>query len=142
MRGVRDRVQPVEGVGEIDDAALLADGGDRLAHGQAARDLLAEEEADHLALAVGLHLLAGDDRAASRPRASSTASSAPEKTLWSVTAIAPSPIRSAWSRRSATGTAQSCECSVCMWRSARIIGRSAERVGGRRAARRRRSTAP
>ena len=60
-----------------------------------------------------------------RPRASSTASWAPEKTLWSVTAIAPSPIRSAWSRRSGTGTAQSCECSVCMCRSARTSGRSA-----------------
>jgi hypothetical protein len=31
-RRVRDRVQSVEGVGEIDEAALLADGGDRLAH--------------------------------------------------------------------------------------------------------------
>ena len=39
----------------------------------------------------------------SRLRASSTASSAPPNALWSVIAMAPSPISSAWSSRSATG---------------------------------------
>ena len=57
---VGDRVHPVEGVGEVDEPALRADRGDRVGEGQPARDLLLEEEADHLALAVGLHLLAGD----------------------------------------------------------------------------------
>ena len=59
-RGVRDRVQAVEGVGDVDEAALLLDRRDRVREGHAARDLLGEEEPDHLALAVGLHLLARD----------------------------------------------------------------------------------
>ena len=47
-------------MGHVDDAALGADRGDRLRHRHAARDLLLEEEADHLALFGGHHLL-GDD---------------------------------------------------------------------------------
>ena len=58
--GIRDRVQAVEGMGEVDEAALLADGRDRVREGHPARDLLLEEEADHLALAVRLHLFARD----------------------------------------------------------------------------------
>ena len=58
---VGDRVHPVEGVGKVDEPALFADRGDRLAEAEPARDLVLEEEADHLALAVRLHLLAGDD---------------------------------------------------------------------------------
>ena len=60
----------------------------------------------------------------SRSRASSTASRAPPKTLWSVTAIAPSPIASAWSSRSSVSIAQSCDQLVCRWRSQRIHSRS------------------
>ena len=64
-----------------------------------------------------------------RPRARSTASSAPPKTLWSVTAIAPSPCASAWSSSSSTSIEQSCDQLVCRWRSATIQSRSAN--GGR-----------
>ena len=68
-RGVGDRVHAVERVREIDEPALLADGLDRLRERHPARDLLLEEEADHLALAVGLDLLAGDDDQVARVRA-------------------------------------------------------------------------
>ena len=44
-----------------DQAALSPDGGDRVFEAQAARDLLTQEEPDHLALALCLHLLARDD---------------------------------------------------------------------------------
>ena len=57
---VGHRVEAVEGMGHVDEAALAADLGDRLLHRHPARDLLLEEEADHLALLGGLHLL-GDD---------------------------------------------------------------------------------
>ena len=59
-RGRRNGVHPVEGVGDVDDPVLFADRDDRLRERHAARDLLLEEEADHLALVVGLHLLARD----------------------------------------------------------------------------------
>ena len=59
-RRERDRVHAVEGVGEVDDPLLLADRGDRLREGHAAGDLLRQEQADHLALVVGLDLLARD----------------------------------------------------------------------------------
>ena len=66
----RDRVHPVERVREVDDALLLADRGDRLGERHAPRDLLTQEEPDHLALVVRLHLLAGnhDQVAPARPR--------------------------------------------------------------------------
>ena len=57
---VGHRVQPVERVRDVDEAALAADLGDRLGHRHPALDLLLDEEADHLALLGGLHLL-GDD---------------------------------------------------------------------------------
>ncbi len=66
----------------------------------------------------------------SRVRASSTASSAPPKTLWSVTAMPPSPIASAWSSRSSVGIEQSCDHSVCRWRSSVIQSRSASGSSG------------
>ena len=59
-RRVGDRVHPVERVREVDEPALLADRGDRVRIGHPAWDLLLEEEPDHLALGVGLHLLARD----------------------------------------------------------------------------------
>jgi hypothetical protein len=67
---VGDRMPAVERVGEVDESALRADRRDRVGEREAARDLLFEEEADHLALPVGLHLLGGDDRepAAARER--------------------------------------------------------------------------
>ncbi len=67
-RGVGDRVQPVERVRQVDEPALLADRLDRVPERHAARDLLLEEEPDHLALAVGLDLLAGNDDQLSAPR--------------------------------------------------------------------------
>ena len=57
---VGNRVQAVEGVGEVDEAALLANRCQRVSEREPAWDLLAEEQADHFALPVGLHLLAGD----------------------------------------------------------------------------------
>ena len=51
------------------------------------------------------------------PLARSRASSAPEISLWSVIAIAPSPTSLADSSSTSTGVAQSCEWSVCMCRS-------------------------
>ena len=59
-RRIRDRVHAVERVRHVDEAALLLDRGDRLGERHAARDLALEEEADHLALALRLHLLAGN----------------------------------------------------------------------------------
>ncbi len=51
------------------------------------------------------------------PSARSRASSAPEISLWSVIAIAPSPTRWPVSSSVSTGVAQSGEWSVCMCRS-------------------------
>src|SRR5439155_1702536 len=65
-----------------------------------------------------------------RPRARSTASSAPPKTLWSVTAIAPRPWASAWSSSSSTSIEQSCDQPVWRWRSATTHSRSASGVRG------------
>ena len=59
-RRERDRVHAVERMGEVDDSLLLADRGHRLRERHPARDLLVQEEPDHLALVVGLDLLAGD----------------------------------------------------------------------------------
>ena len=53
-------MHPVERVRDVDDAVLRADRGDRLRERHPARDLLRQEEADHLALVVGLDLLARD----------------------------------------------------------------------------------
>src|SRR5262249_56186740 len=66
---LRDRVHAVERMGEVDQAALLADSGDCVLEREAARDLALEEEADHLALVGGLYLLAGnpDEVALTRP---------------------------------------------------------------------------
>ena len=66
--GVGDGVAAVEGVREEDEAALGPDGGDRVVEAEAARDLLAQEEPDHLALALRLHLLARDDGQAAAAR--------------------------------------------------------------------------
>ena len=56
------------------------------------------------------------------------ASSAPEISLWSVTAIAPSPCSRAVASSTSTGVAQSWEWSVCMCRSTSIRGRAASRL--------------
>ncbi len=61
MLVVGHRVHAVEGMGDVDEAALAPDLGDGLGQRHAARDLLLDEEADHLALAGGLDLLADDD---------------------------------------------------------------------------------
>ena len=59
---VRNGVQPIERVGKVDQPALLADRGDRVAEAHPARDLLLEEEPDHLALVERLHLLSRNDQ--------------------------------------------------------------------------------
>src|SRR3954469_19975613 len=56
------------------------------------------------------------------------ASWAPETSLWSVTAIAPSPTSRAVASSTSTGVAQSLEWSVCMCRSTSISGRFASRA--------------
>ena len=61
------------------------------------------------------------------PLARSRASSAPEISLWSVTAIAPRPTLLAVSSSVSTGVAQSGEWSVCMCRSTWMKSRSASR---------------
>ena len=53
-------VQAVERVRHVDEAALGADRRDRLVERHPARDLLLDEEADHLALVGGLDLLRHD----------------------------------------------------------------------------------
>ncbi len=60
------------------------------------------------------------------PLARSRASSAPEISLWSVTAIAPRPTFLAVSSSVSTGVAQSGEWSVCMWRSTWMKSRSVD----------------
>ena len=55
----------------------------------------------------------------------SAASRAPEISLWSVTAIAPSPWSRAVASSTSTGVAQSGEWSVCMCRSTSIFVRAA-----------------
>ena len=77
-----------------------------------------------------------------RRRASSAASRAPPKTLWSVTAIAPSPIASAWSSSSGTAIEQSCDQCVCMCRSQAIQSRSESGSSGWERRRRRRRESP
>ncbi len=52
---------PVEGMRHVDEPALFADRRDRVGEAEAAWDLALEEEPDHLALFVRLHLLAGND---------------------------------------------------------------------------------
>jgi hypothetical protein len=52
---------------EVDDPVLLADRGDRVPHRHAPRDLVLEEEPDHLP-GIALHLLAGDDDEWAVPR--------------------------------------------------------------------------
>src|SRR5262249_75598 len=54
------RMQAVERVGNVDEAALAADLGDRLAHRHPALDALGEKQANHLALVRRLHLLRDD----------------------------------------------------------------------------------
>jgi len=58
--GAGHRVETVERMGHIDDAALLLDGRDGVGERHPRRDGALEEEADHLALR-GFHLLADDD---------------------------------------------------------------------------------
>ena len=64
----RDRVHPVERVRDVDDPFLLADRRDRLGERHPARDLVPEEEPDHLAVPPGLDLLAGDHDQVAVPR--------------------------------------------------------------------------
>src|SRR5262245_26496247 len=57
---VGHRVEAVEGMRHVDQGALPPDLGDRLRHRHPALDLLLQEQADHLTLVRGFHLL-GDD---------------------------------------------------------------------------------
>ena len=58
----------VERVRDVDDALLLADRGQRVGERHTPRDLLAEEQPDHLTVAVGLDLLARDHDQLARSR--------------------------------------------------------------------------
>ena len=134
---VRDRVHPVEGVGEVDEAVLRADRGDRVGEREPARDLLAAGTArsprpGRRSSPPRRGSRSGRGRAPARPPPA-----APPKRLWSVTAIAPSPIASAWSSSSSTGIEQSCDHEVCMCRSHVIHGRPASGSPSRRGRRRR-----
>src|ERR687892_1896092 len=46
--GVRNRVQPVKRMWEVDDTSLIPDCGDRLAHGEPWRNVALEKKADYL----------------------------------------------------------------------------------------------
>ena len=59
-RRVGDRVHAVEGMRKVDEAALLLDRRHRVDERQAAWNLLAQEQTDHLSLSLRLHLLGGD----------------------------------------------------------------------------------
>ena len=61
-------MHPVERVGDVDDPFLLADRGDGLGERHPARDLVPEEEPDHLAVPAGLDLFAGDHDQVAVPR--------------------------------------------------------------------------
>ncbi len=92
----------------VHQPALALDLGDGLGHAQPARDLLLDEQPDHLALLGGLDLLAHDHLQGSGRGhwirlAFSRASKAPEISLWSVTAIAPSPTSLAVASNTSTG---------------------------------------
>ena len=132
---VGHRVQAVERVRDVDEPALAPDLGDRLLHRHPARDLLLEEEPDHLALLGRLHLLGDDHLDPPISSATSRAASAPEISLWSVIAIAPRPRSRAVASSTSTGVAQSGEWSVCMWRSTWIVAPPREPARGPRGCR-------
>ena len=114
---------PVERVREVDEPALLADRRDRVGERHPARDLLLEEEPDHLALVVGLDLLAGDhDQVAVAGELDGLERAAEDVVVGDRDRAEPSA--SAWSISSSGSIEQSCDQSVCMCRSARIQSRS------------------
>ena len=103
MLVVRDRVQPVERVGHIDQPALALDVGDRLPESHPAGDLLLDEQPDHLAL---IGRLASSPTITSIPSARARAASALRRSRRAVTAIAPSPRARASASNTSTGVGQ------------------------------------
>ena len=141
-RRVRDRVHAVEGMGEVDEPALLR-GSPRSCprtRGRAGSPRAGRARSPRPGRRSSPPRRGS--RSACGPRASSTASSAPPNALWSVTAIAPSPSASAWSSSSVDARSSSrATTSVCMCRSQTIHGRSASGSASRRAVGRRRAAA-
>ena len=66
--GRGNRVHPVERVRDVDDPFLLTDRLDRLGERHPARDLVPEEQPDHLAVPLRLDLLSGDHDQVAVPR--------------------------------------------------------------------------
>ena len=133
---VGHRVQAVERVGDVDEAALALDLGDRLLQRQPARDLLLDEQPDDLALVGGLDLLADDHldpvglRRAPPARPRSRCGRSPRSR--------PGPRALAVASSTSTGVAQSPEWSVCMCRSTSISGRPSQALRAARRSRARR----
>ena len=97
---VGDRVPAIEGVGDVDEPALLADRRERVRERHALAGSPRAGRARSPRPGPSSSPPRRESRQVARRAPSSTASSAPAKTLWSVTAIAPSPSASAWSRSS------------------------------------------
>ena len=68
MLVVGDGMHAIERVGDINQPALAVDFGDRLLERHPTRDVLVDEQADHLALIGGLDLLRDDHLDPVRPR--------------------------------------------------------------------------
>ena len=123
-RRVGDGMHPVERVGKVDEPALLSDRCDRVGEGHAARDLLLQEEPDHLALAVGLDLLAGNDDEVAVARELDRLERAAERVVVGDRDRAePDLLRVVEQLRG--GFVQSCDQSVCVCRSTTIQSRPA-----------------
>ena len=124
-------VHAVERVRHVDEPALAPDLGDRLLERQPARDLLLDEEADHLALVGGLDLLADDHLDAVLRGLGARVERAGDLVVVGHRDRAEAASRAVASSTS-TGVAQSCEWSVCMCRSTSISLRPASRARARR----------
>ena len=90
----------IERMGEVDEAALLADRRDRVRRTTCRAGSPPRRKSPITSPWSSVFTSSPGMTIRSRPRASSTASSAPPNTLWSVTAMPPSPIASAWSTSS------------------------------------------
>ena len=90
-------MHPVERMGDVDDPLLLPDRRDRIPERHPSRDLLVQEQPDHLALVARSSPLRRGSRSGRARGRARPWPVRPPKTLWSVTAIAPRPSASACS---------------------------------------------
>ena len=120
-------VQAVERMRHVDQAALTADLGDRLRHRHPPLDLLLDEEADHLALLGGLHLLGDDHLDPDLVRDLTRLERAGDLVVVG-DRDRPQPLLLRRLEQRPTGVAQSGEWSVCIWRSTPICSRRAIRL--------------